>query len=228
MKMFNIFKKDKVKRIQDWEYDLLTAIAQKLPQRYSFLLNQVNKEFIIDSVPNEFLNNGWKRTILNQNLYLPQRDNKINYQLVGIKVYDLIENRSKDIELDLYEGILIGYKFPVGQYDLNRIDLTGLREGAFTPSEKDIQYQKLFEGKKSDHLDLTSGGYEIQLSGKGYYVIKDLEDGNYLAIDDKGKVYGMFHDPYLIDLIHEDVREFIDQVNDGIFSINKYYKSKLD
>ncbi|WP_287754040.1 hypothetical protein [Microcystis sp. M112S1] len=206
----------------------MEGIAKKLPKKYSFLQLQINKDFILDSVPNEFLKSGWKRTILNQNLYPSYRNNKINYQLKGIRVYDPSEDKLKEIELDLYEGILIGYKAQEGQFDLDRIDLDHLKECEFSPSQEDLKYQKLFEGKKSDYLDPLGDGYEIQLSGNNYYVIKDLEDGNYISIDDKGKVYGMFHDPYLIEMINEDVKEFIDQVNTGMFSIDKYYKSKLD
>lgn len=62
--MLNNFKKKQVKHIQEWEYALLKSIAEKLLEKYSFLLKQINKDFILDSVPNEFLNKGWKRTIL--------------------------------------------------------------------------------------------------------------------------------------------------------------------
>ncbi|MCZ8023360.1 MAG: hypothetical protein O9294_16470 [Cytophagales bacterium] len=225
--MINIFKKKQIKHIQEWEYDLLKNIAQKLPEKYSFLLKQVSKDFILDSVPNEFLNKGWKRTILNQNLYPIYRNNDINYQLVGIKIYDLKDGQQKEVDLDLYEGVLIGYKVQAGEFDFGKIDITALREEIFTPSEQDSKYKQFLSGKKSKHLDLHNG-FEIELTGKNYYVIKDLEDGNYLSIDDTGKVYGMFHNPFLVELIHENLSEFIDQVNAGQFSIEQYYKSKVD
>lgn len=225
--MFNIFRKRQVKHIQEWEYDLLKRIAQKLPEKYSFLLKQASKDFILDSVPNEFLKEGWKRTILNQNLYPVHRNNDVNYQLVGIKIYDLKDGQQKEVDLDLYEGVLIGYKVQDGEFDLDRIDITDLREETFTPSGQDSKYKQFISGKKSKHLDLHNG-FEIDLSGKNYYMIKDLEDGNYLSIDDGGKVYGMFHNPFLVELIHENVSEFIDKVNAGEFSIDQYYKSKVD
>lgn len=225
--MLNIFKKRQVKHIQEWEYDLLKSIAQKLPEKYSFVLKQVSKDFILDSVPNEFLNKGWKRTILNQNLYPAHRNNDINYQLTGIKIYDLKNGQQREVDLDLYEGVLIGYKVQDGEFDFDRIDITDLREEIFTSSEQDSKYKQFLSGKKSKHLDLHNG-FEIELSGKNYYVIKDLEDGNYLSIDDTGKVYGMFHNPFLVELIHENVGEFIHQVNTGEFSIDQYYKTKVD
>jgi hypothetical protein len=225
--MLNIFKKKQVKHIQEWEYILLKSIAEKLPKKYSFLLKQANKDFILDSVPNEFLNKGWKRTILNQNLYQAHRNNDINYQLVGIKIYDLKAGQQKEVDLDFYEGVLIGYKVQDGEFDFGKIDITNLREETFISIEQDSKYKQFLSGKKSKHLDLHNG-FEIELSGKNYYVIKNLEDGNYLSIDTTGKVYGMFHNSFLVELIHENVSEFVDQVNAGEFSIDQYYKSKVD
>lgn len=225
--MFSFFKKKPVKHIQEWEYVLLKRIAQKLPKKYSFLLEQVDQNFILDSVPNEFLNKGWKRTILNQNLYHTHRNNNINYQLVGIKIYDLRDGKQKEVDLDLYEGVLIGYRVQNGEFDFDKIDIANLREQVFSVTEQDLKYKQLLGDKTSELLELHNG-FEIQLSNKSYYVIKDLGDGNYLSIDDTGKVYGMFHDPFLVELIHENISEFIDRVNAGMFSVDQYYKSKLD
>jgi hypothetical protein len=129
--------------------------------------------------------------------------------LKGIWIFDLRDGQSKEIQLDLYEGILIGYRIQDGQFDLDRIDLVNLMEGFFLQTNDDLKYKQFYKGKKSNNLELHNG-FEIQLPNKNYYVIKDLEDGNYLSIDDEGKFYGMFHDRYLIELIHENVSEFID------------------
>jgi hypothetical protein len=225
--MLNFFKKRRIKHIQDWEYDLLRSIAVKLPKKYSFLSAQIDPEFLLDSVLNELLNEGWKRTILNQNLYNNYKNTSINYQMKGILVYDVLESKNKEVQLDLYEGILIGYRVPTGKFDLERIDLANLKEVGFVTPTEELKYRELFNGKNSDYLDLNDG-FEIQLDNKNYYTIKDLGDGNYISIDSSGKVYGMFHDPYLVELIHGDVQEFIDQVNAGKFSIDDYRDSKLN
>ena len=108
--MMNIFKKKNSKQIKSWEYQLLEAIVDKLPSKYSFLKNQINSEFILDSVPNELLDKGWKRILCNQNLYNAYRNDNINYKLVGINVFESESQSYKSVELDLYEGIIIGYK----------------------------------------------------------------------------------------------------------------------
>lgn len=224
--MFSFFKKKR--KIQEWEYTLLNNIAKELPDKYSFLLAQVQKDFILDSVPNEVLKNGWKRLILDQNLFDSHKVKGLNYQLLGIKAYDFEERQYKEIILDFYEGVLIGYKIPDGQFEVDNLDLSNLREAQiFSSSAEDSKYKAFLEGKKSEQLDLENG-FEIVLADKSYFTIKDFRDGNYLAIDDTGQVYGLFHDPFLIDAIHMDVADFIISVNKGEFSIERYYQSKVD
>jgi hypothetical protein len=206
---------------------MLDCIARILPEKYIFLLKQVNSDFILDSVPNEFLGNGWKRTILNQNLYEEYKNIEINYALTGIQIYDLIGGQFKKVELDLFEGILIGYKVEHGQYDFDKIEITDLRESEFSSNKQDLKYQQLLKGKKSKQLDLHNG-FEIEFSEKKYFVIKDLEDGNYLSIDDHGKVYGMFHDPFLVELLDENIEKFIEKINSNRFSIEDYKRKKID
>jgi hypothetical protein len=94
--MFNLFRKKK-KHIQQWEYDVLRAVVEKLPSKFSFLSSQINEEFIIDSVPNEILKNGWKRNILDQNLYgmIKTETPNFNCQIEGIMVYCLSDKGLK-------------------------------------------------------------------------------------------------------------------------------------
>src|SRR5690606_31432253 len=101
--MFNLFKKKKAKNMQEWEYTMLQAIVKELPPKYSFLVNQVTPKFILDSVPNEFLEDGWKRIICDQNLYNSFKNNRINYKIEGIKIFNLETSSYKNVDLDLYE-----------------------------------------------------------------------------------------------------------------------------
>lgn len=63
---------------------------------------------------------------------------------------------------------------------------------------------------------------EFDIDGNTYYQIKDLEDGNYIAIDRKGQVFGIIHDPYKIKMISKSVQQFVDDVNNGTFDFEKY------
>jgi hypothetical protein len=228
--MFNLFKKKPIKKIQEWEYTLLKEVVRRLPVKYSFLINQVNSEFILDSVPNEFLEHGWKRIICNQNLYNSIKNTNINYKIVGIKIFDLVVKSYKSIELDLYEGILIGYKVDEnsGRYDFKNIDLKNLREKPYENKDRDVL--KRIIGKVSDDI-LTQlsieDAFKIELPEGDFYVIKDFEDGNYLSMNEKGGVFGMIHDPYEIEKLFENKESFFEALKLGEFSITEYYENKM-
>jgi hypothetical protein len=55
------------------------------------------------------------------------------------------------------------------------------------------------------------------VEGKSYYQIKDLDDGNYIAIDSKGQVFGLMHDPFKIKLLSKSLKDFVEDVNSGTF-----------
>jgi hypothetical protein len=224
-RMFNLFKKKKY--IQSWEYELLHGVVSALPNKYSYLTKQVAPESLIDVVDHTARKNGWKKTKYSPAAYQQYLNEspKLNGLLVGIKVFDLTDQNYKEVELDLYDGALLGCRYPVGKYDLTRIDVSGLR---FKPhqSEENIKYKAALKDLKCTHLDLDNG-FEIELSGKTYYTIKDLEDGNYLAINTKGNVYGLFHDPFIVEQISSDLATFIAQIDNGSFSIEEYYNSKF-
>lgn len=228
--MFNIFKKKRPKNMQEWEYCLLKQIIKKLPSKYSFLSNQINAEFILDSVPNEILEHGWKRIIFNQNFYNSFKISNINYKLVGIKVFDLESESYKNVEIDLYEGIIIGYKIEENneQFDFEKIDVKNLQEEAYENKDKDELVRIM--GTVSDdvivQLDVEDA-FKVEIPEGKFYVIKDLGDGNYLSMDEKGAVYGMIHDPYEVEKIFNDKESFFEALKSGEFNISKYYNKKI-
>ncbi|QDH80569.1 hypothetical protein FKX85_16580 [Echinicola soli] len=228
--MFNLFKKKRAKNIQQWEYDLLKSVAEKLPSKYSFLISQVNPNFILDSVPNEFLEHGWKRIICDQNVYNSIKNNSINYKLVGIKVFDLEAKDYKNVELDLYEGVLIGYKVDDSsrQFDYENIDIKSLRKKPYENKEKE-ELEKIIGTVSNDilaQLDIDDT-FKIEVPEGEFYVIQDLEDGNYLSMNEKGAVYGMIHDPYEVEKLFETKESFFEALKSGEFSISEYYDKKM-
>jgi hypothetical protein len=44
-----------------------------------------------------------------------------------------------------------------------------------------------------NHLDIENA-FEIEIDGRLFYTILDMEDGNYMAIDKEGKIYRLNHD----------------------------------
>jgi hypothetical protein len=228
--MFNFFKKKRSKRISEWEYDLLTAVIEELPKKYLFLNGQTSSEFLLDSVDNEFLNNNWKRTICNQTLYNKYRNDEYNFKLIGAKVFDKNTQNDKNIELDIYEGILIGYRIEENaNYDLERISTDDIREIYY--KNDDVENLKAIIGNNIDEsilklLDIENT-FKIELSEGVFYVIKDLGDGNYLSMDNDGAVYGMFHDPYEVDKVFHNKESFYNALISKKFKISEYFDRKM-
>jgi hypothetical protein len=226
----NIFRKKNDKHIENWEYQLLEAIVDKLPLKYAFLKNQVNSDFILDSLPNELLEQGWKRILCNQNLYKTYRNANINYKLVGINVFELGSQSYKSIELDLYEGIIIGYKieYVSVKYDITKIDLRLLREKYYDNKDRD-ELKKLI-GHITENvlskLDIEDT-FKIEIPEGEFYVIKNLGDGNYLSINTSGSIFGMIHDPYQIEKLFDKKETFFEALKTGTFDILEYYNKKM-
>jgi hypothetical protein len=201
-----------------------------LPLKYAFLKNQVNSDFILDSLPNELLEQGWKRILCNQNLYKTYRNANINYKLVGINVFELGSQSYKSIELDLYEGIIIGYKieYVSVKYDITKIDLRLLREKYYDNKDRD-ELKKLI-GHITENvlskLDIEDT-FKIEIPEGEFYVIKNLGDGNYLSINTSGSIFGMIHDPYQIEKLFDKKETFFEALKTGTFDILEYYNKKM-
>lgn len=229
--MFSFFKKKKeVKKNQDWEFNLLKAIISKLPKKYDFLKPQISLDFFIDSVDNEFLKDGWKRVVSNQNLYSNYRNENINYLISDIEIFDLLNKKFINVDLDLYEGIIIGYKIfsNSNEYDLNQINISNIKEKQF--QNEDVIFLKQILGKVpttvENFIDIENT-FKIELTEGTFYVIKDLTNGNYLSIDKNGAVYGMIHDPYEIEKLFDNKTEFYNAILSNNFDSEDYFNTKM-
>ena len=229
--MFKLFRKKVGKQIHSWEYELLKAISDKMPTKYSFLKSQTNSDFILDAVPNELLNDGWKRIISNLDMARSVEQKDTNYKLVGIKVLDNLTRTYKNIELDLYEGILIGYRIDetAGELDFSGVDVSEVKEAYYENDDKDA-LEEIIGMKLStaivSKLDIDNT-FIANLPEGEFFVIKDLEDGNYLSMDRDGAVYGMIHDPYEIEKLFDKKEDFFEALDNGSFDIDSYYEKKM-
>ncbi|MBB3053949.1 hypothetical protein [Mucilaginibacter gotjawali] len=135
----------------------------------------------------------------------------------------VIEGENKyPLTITVHRGLWIGFgieknilKFKTFRFDLSML------EKDMKKFANDSKIEKLVKGLSSDKLTLDDLS-EFEIDGKFYYQIKDLEDGNYIAIDKNGQVFGLIHDPYKIELINKSVRQFTNDVNCGKFDFNKY------
>ena len=60
--------------------------------------------------------------------------------------------------------------------------------------------------------------FEIELGPKTYYTILDMEDGNYISLDDEGKVFRL----------HQDSRQPVKETSPSIEAFLKGYSGDKD
>ena len=102
-------------------------------------------------------------------------------------------------------------------YDLSKIKVEAIeiKHIKLVNPEKAIVLKLIgkTEQEKLDQLDLENT-FEIELNGKSFFTILDMEDGNYIAIDKTRKVYRLNHDhAQAAKIISESISEFLKTYN---------------
>jgi len=227
--MFSIFKKKKQDRsIPEIEYVLLEKVTSGLPNKYSFLKNQINRDFILGALPNVFLGNGWKTLLYNQKLYDTIVDKNINYKLSGIRVYDSELKTYQTIQLDICNGILIGYQLEKNENNLDNINYDNIYEKLFVNEDEETLLSIIGIQNKAieSHLDLQDT-FKLELEEGEFYTIKNMGNGDYVAVNKNREVYLIIHDPYEVEKIFDSVNDFFNSLKADSLSIDKYYENKM-
>lgn len=134
--MFDFFKKKKeIKTSKDF-FVFFSCLVKILPIKYNYLELQINDDFII-----AFKNNilGFENSftfVLNARLESKYLNVKLApyFILKGIEVWHLIEKRFIEIELDILNGILGGFKMEnidFDSYDFNKFNVSEINEKHF-------------------------------------------------------------------------------------------------
>ncbi len=229
--MLGLFKKKNRNLLSELDFEFLNALANKLV-RYDFK-SQINRDFIV----------GKRSAMLSErkgsftyifNAELEERYTRHDlpelFLIKGILVTDNITNKKYPIELYVMKGILIAYycEKSISTLDLDSIDTSSCYEKHFKNEEVEQFIRSLgkLKGTIEKELDLN-GIFKIEITEGEFYVIKTLGDGNYLAMDSKGAVYVMIHDPYEVEKLFETKETFFKALEEGEFDIAAYYEQKM-
>ena len=217
--MFGLFKKTSWK-IDGKAFDFFETLFTQLPTEFNFLSDGLHKGLYRKFSVNHAIK-GHHYSISFDPL---QSDKSMvkgkQFELQNILVIQGAVNFP--LSLTVYEGLWIGLEIKKNIVDFTDFyfDLSRLHKDK-SKFAADSKIEKLVSGLSSTNLDLDNLS-EFEVDGKYYYQIKDLEDGNYIAIDNKGQVFGLIHDPFKIELINKSIKQFVDDINDGRFDIEKY------
>ena len=231
--MFSFFKRkkeisflDERLEISEKEFELLRRAVATLPNNYDFLRNQINPEFLRGKRINIMSTSGGFSLIFDQNMEKEIRQPKPYYRLGGIKVLNVEKNVYEPVFLDILDQILIGFSIPsqVEAYDLDTVKSELVfekkpRNSAFDNLKAIIGEEYLESVKKYVNLNNI---FELELNGEIFYTIHEFGDGNYLAINNKSEVFGLFHDPYKVEKIFNNPKQMVGDLETKIFSLEAY------
>ena len=151
------------------------------------------------------------------------------FNLKGISVFNKGKQLFEPINLFYQSDSLTRIEIDNPQYFHKTYDLSQIQKG-----ELAIEYLKIDNPDKKitenilkslskeqlDHLELDFT-FEIEFDEKLFYTILDMEDGNYVAVDKKGKVYRLNHN-------HEEMVKLIADKPTDFFKLYKGQKSELE
>ena len=207
MSIFNFFKS---KKKIDFNVlsTILSIILQNLQNNYSYLYKQFEAELIVGiSSAQKDLSINYIGLIHNPRVAkMYENQNKNYFKLTGIKLRGDSTGEIISVSLFVYNGLLIGIasdkklseqehytyvenpnlqRIALGETDYNRI------AGLLTTEE--LKYIN-----KSDV-------YLVEVGGKNFFHIRDVEDGNFLALDSYKNIFLVKHDPVSVEQINSQL-----------------------
>jgi hypothetical protein len=101
-----------------------------------------------------------------------------------------------------------------------------LRTDLQTSNADEEKLKKILRTVDSDQIKKLEieDTFEIELEGKKFYTILNMEDGNYIAVNNKGQVYRLNHDSNnQVQLIDKSVDNFLKEFTGDKKELEKYF-----
>lgn len=207
--MFGLFKRTK---IQEWETALLRNVIEQLPAEYAPLIDQLNDGLLRGARPDETFFKGhvgfsFEQSVVNKYDKPKERD----YKLTNIKVYD--RKPAAFVSYDIYvgAGMICGYTLggeKKKDIDVSQIDTSAFKK-QFIDGDDYARIKKLLTKAEKDLIN-ASEVYSVILDNKEYFHIIDLEDGDFVGMDDKKVLYKITHDPMEIVKLDNSIADLLD------------------
>jgi hypothetical protein len=207
--MFEFFKKGKNKKKTDISF--LEKVLLKLPEEYGELLKQFKDGLIKDTFYQSAPVKNYVGFSYNP-IKSKEFENKKgrSFMVKGVKILNNVDNKTTDLDIYVAHGLIAGYSTPGTESfiaDTNSISY----ENLYKTYLEDFSQNELANIFTESQIKLINPSeiYEVELEGKIYYHLQDLEDGDFIAMGIDHKIYKITHDPFEIVLIEEDLSEVL-------------------
>ncbi len=224
MNIFN--RKTKKRHIEQFGLKIAELLEPELPQiKTAIGLSKIYGISFIHEPKGIYISRGYKP----KEFELINRDHRTSFNLFGVSVFNSEENSYQAIKLYYQSDGLTKIEIQKPEYfhktfDLNQIQKNELKLEHLeivNPDQKIAEKAlKSLTQEQLKMLELDST-FEIEFEQKLFYTILDMEDGNYFAVDKKGKIYRLNHD-------HKERVKVIANTPSEFFKIYSGNKSGLE
>lgn len=206
--MFGLFKRTK---IEIWEIDLLRNVIIKLPYEYSSLINQINDGLFrgvlegVSDIP------GYVAFTFHSNILKKyDKENERDFKLTNIKVYDNKSLGFVHYEVYVSSGTISGYSLggsKKNNIDVSKVDVSGFKKEFIGESD----YNRIMHVFNDEEKKLINPSevYSIYVADEEYFHLKDLEDGDFIGMDENKVFYKISHDPMEVVVINKKLSEIL-------------------
>ena len=224
MSIFN--RNTKKKHIEQFELQIAELLEPEMPQIITAIgLSKIYGISFMNEPEGIHISRGYNPT----DFETINRNHKTCFNLTGMAVLNKKTNLFEPVKLYFQSDGLTRIeinnpehfhkRFDLNQIQINEIALEHLEME--NPDQKTVE--KILKSLSKEQIDLLELDYtfEIELDEKLFYMILDMEDGNYIAVDKTGKVYRLNHD-------HAERVKLIADKPIDFFKIYKGQKSELE
>lgn len=196
--MFRIFNKSRA-AIEPWENKMLRDSLSLIFGSQDSLVRQIDEGLLNRILPstkiiNNYIGFSYKKGISKK--YIKEKE--AGFVLKGIRIFDTVNLDFFDLNIYVIENLIVGYSTSAKKFkpDLNKIDVSNYRKVPLINSE----FKKIEKLFTKDELSMINPDnvFEITIEGKVYFHLKDIGDGDFLAVDDNKKFYKISHNPFNI------------------------------
>jgi hypothetical protein len=210
--MFGLFKK---KRDFKTDVALMKAIFSRL-EDFGEIRKQIDEGIIIGvSSPYDTWWPNFVKFSLNNELLNKYEDKlRPTFTIMGITVFDSKSAVTTEIQIEIWHGIITGFEPQISKLespDFETINTSGYwieysDQSEFEPIKKLLTEEEI-------KLINPNEVYELELKGKSYYHIAELDNSDFIGMDLDKKIYKITHDPYEIVELQDSLKEILENLD---------------
>lgn len=212
---------------------LLEAIINALPTEFLDVKSQI-KLLVFHGMADWSLIPGYKFIYFSasEETFNKLKNQGINYKITDLEIFSIKTQQFESIELLINNNLISGLKINHSDYTFNEFDHSRINAKKaikiafdFPLNETELFYKSLDDSIKAllDPIDF----FDIDYNNKTFYIFLDLEDGNYLAIDKKQRVFSLIHDANPVVMkMNLTFIEILTKISEGKFDISEHVNER--